>query len=81
MKPRRRGRLIQVLPRVEYTPTGTVHSVHASGGPEDGSLHDFFTLCLRHVLGDTGADGNKWRETKRPPTCQNCARSSYWRRG
>lgn len=63
------------LTRVEWRPTGATHSVWAGGSGADGSLHDFFTICGKHVVGDTGAKDNQWQERKAgKPSCGNCRR-------
>lgn len=37
------------LPAVVYVPTRTLHAAYAAGGPADGSLYNFYTLCNRRI--------------------------------
>jgi hypothetical protein len=37
------------LPAVVYLPTRTMHAAYAAGGPPDGSLYGFYTLCHRRI--------------------------------
>lgn len=48
------------LPAVVYAPTRRLHSAYAAGGPLDGSLYGFYTLCHRRI-----GDEEVWREIKR----------------
>ena len=62
------------LPRVKRDSATAVHLVFAGGGPQDGSLHGFYTLCGYLVLGNTNAPDNDWRETPADASCGNCTR-------
>ena len=42
---------------IRYLPTGRTHLVFAAGGPRDGSLYGFSTLCGRRIVAM-----NRWRE-------------------
>ena len=62
-------------PAICYVPTGKVHfALNASGGPEDGSLHGFYTYCGRLINLEKQPDA--W--TEQPDqlvTCQICQES------
>ena len=61
--------------RAIYRPTGMLHLVHAAGGPADGSLYRFITLCGRTI-----EDPEQWDEhvdqylklIGRRRTCRRC---------
>lgn len=48
------------LPAAVYLPTRTLHAVYAAGGPQDGSLYHFYTLCNRRI-----DQTDRWREIDR----------------
>lgn len=54
---------------IRYLPTGCTHRVYAGGGPGDGSLSGFTTLCGRPI-----ADPAQWREEPTATTCGACER-------
>jgi hypothetical protein len=54
---------------ITYMPSETRHAVHASGGPEDGSLYGFVTLCNLKI-----DDLDKWSERGGTVSCGNCKR-------
>jgi hypothetical protein len=66
----KRNRVLSQHPKVSHK--GTVHGVHASGGPGDGSLWGFYTFCGLEVKDDQ--HNSDWRETDEATTCKNCLR-------
>jgi hypothetical protein len=48
---------LRTLPVAVYLPTRRLHKVYAAGGPMDGSLYHFYTLCNRRI-----EDIDKWHE-------------------
>lgn len=49
------------LPSAVYLPTRRLHAVYAAGGPEDGSLYHFYTLCNRLI-----ENPDDWHEVADP---------------
>ncbi len=45
------------FPAVVYLSTRRLHAVYAAGGPRDGSLYHFYTLCNRRI-----ENPDRWHE-------------------
>lgn len=65
------------LPTIRYVPTGKVHyALGASGGPEDGSLHGFYTYCSRLI--DLEKAPDVWvEEPEAEATCGTCIKGEH----
>lgn len=52
---------------IQRVSTGKIHLVYAGGGPSDGSLYGFYTLCGYPIK-----DIAQWIEFESVATCKRC---------
>lgn len=58
---------------------GKYHLVYATGGPGDGSLYGFYTICGHQLTEDTGSPDADWQEVEisEPIPAEQCCRRCW----